>query len=43
VPLLQPEQRNLVDESGKIKTQMGKTIDQEMVAVAWDALHDITQ
>jgi hypothetical protein len=36
--LLQPEQRNVVDESGMIRTQMGSTIDQEMVAVAWDAL-----
>jgi hypothetical protein len=36
--LLQPEQRNVVDESGMIRTQMGSTIDQKMVAVAWDAL-----
>jgi hypothetical protein len=38
--LLQPEQRTLLDESGKIGTQMGSTIDQKMVAVAWDALYN---
>jgi hypothetical protein len=37
-----PEQRTLVDESGMIRTQMGSTIDQKMVAVAWDALYDTT-
>jgi hypothetical protein len=40
--LLQPEQRTLVDESGMIRTQMGITIDQKMVAVAWNALYDTT-
>jgi hypothetical protein len=38
--LLQPEQITLLDESGKIGTQMGSTIDQKMVAVAWDALYN---
>jgi hypothetical protein len=38
--LLQREQRILVDESGMIRTQMGSTIDQKMVAVAWDAWYD---
>jgi hypothetical protein len=32
--LLQPEQRTLVDESGMVRTQMGSTIDQKMVAAA---------
>jgi hypothetical protein len=36
--LLQPEQRTLVDESGLIKTQMGSTVNQKMVIVAWGAL-----
>jgi hypothetical protein len=40
--LLQPEQRTLVDKSGMIRAQMGSTIDQKMVAVAWDALYDTT-
>jgi hypothetical protein len=40
--LLQPEQRTLVDKSGMIRVQMGSTIDQKMVAVAWDALYDTT-
>jgi hypothetical protein len=31
--LPQPEQRSLVHESGMIRTQMGNTIDQKMVAV----------
>jgi hypothetical protein len=31
--LLQPEQRILVDESGMIRTQMGSTLDQKMIAV----------
>jgi hypothetical protein len=39
---LQPEQRNLLDESTMIRTQMGDTIDQKMVAAAWDALYDTT-
>jgi hypothetical protein len=30
----------LVDGSGMIRTQMGSTIDQKMVPVAWDALYD---
>jgi hypothetical protein len=38
VSLLQPEQINLVDEPGIIRTQVESTIDQEMVAVAWDVL-----
>jgi hypothetical protein len=38
VSLLQPEQRTLVDELGTIRTQMGSTIDQKMVAVEWNAL-----
>jgi hypothetical protein len=42
VSLLQPEQRTLVDESGMIKTKMGNTIDQKMVAVAWIPLYDTT-
>jgi hypothetical protein len=40
VSLLQPEQRTLVDESGKFRTLIGSTIEQKMVAVAWDALYD---
>jgi hypothetical protein len=40
VTLLQQEQRTLVDESGIIRTQMGNTIDQKMVVVAWDILND---
>jgi hypothetical protein len=28
--------------SGMIRTQMGSTIDQKMVAIAWDALYDTT-
>jgi hypothetical protein len=40
--LLQPEQGTLVDESGVITTQMESTIDQKMIAVAWDALCDTT-
>jgi hypothetical protein len=36
------EQRTLVDESGMIRTQMGSTIDQKMVAVAWGTLYDTT-
>jgi hypothetical protein len=42
VSLLHPEQRILVDESGMIITEMGSTIDQKMVAVAWDALYNTT-
>jgi hypothetical protein len=38
--LLQPEQRSLVDESGMVRTQMGSTVDQKVVAVAWDALYE---
>jgi hypothetical protein len=38
--LLQPEQRTLVDESGKIRAQMGSTTEQKMVAVTWEALYD---
>jgi hypothetical protein len=40
--LLQPEQRTLMDESGMITTQMGSTVDQKMVAVAWGALYETT-
>jgi hypothetical protein len=36
--LLQSEERTLMDESGMNRTQMGSTIDQKMVIVAWDAL-----
>jgi hypothetical protein len=42
VYLLNPEQRTVVDELGMIRTQMGSGIDQRIVAVAWDALYDIT-
>jgi hypothetical protein len=38
--LLQTEQKTLVDKSGTIRAQMGSTIDQKMVSVAWDALND---
>jgi hypothetical protein len=31
-----------VDESRMIRTQMGSTIDQKVVAVAWGALYDTT-
>jgi hypothetical protein len=40
--MLQPEQRTLVDELGMIRTQMGSTVDQNLVAVAWDVLYDTT-
>jgi hypothetical protein len=40
--LLQTEQGTLVDESGMIRTQLGSTVDQKMIAVAWDALYDTT-
>jgi hypothetical protein len=30
----------MVDELGMITTQMGSTIDQKMVGVAWDALYN---
>jgi hypothetical protein len=40
--MLLPEQRTLVDESGMIRTKMGITIEQRMVAVAWDAWYDTT-
>jgi hypothetical protein len=40
--LLQLEQRTLRDEFGMIITQLGSTIDQKMVAVAWDALYNTT-
>jgi hypothetical protein len=40
--LLQPEQRILVEESVMIITQIGSTIDQKMVAFAWDAFYDNT-
>jgi phosphoribosyl-dephospho-CoA transferase len=33
-------QRALMDELGTIMTHMGITIDQKMVAVAWDASYD---
>jgi hypothetical protein len=36
--LLQPEQRILVDESEIIRTQIRSTIDQKIVAAAWDDL-----
>jgi hypothetical protein len=36
------EQRTLVDESHMIRTEMGTTVDQKMVAVAWGALFDTT-
>jgi hypothetical protein len=29
-----------MDESGMITAQMGRTVDQKMVAVAWDALYN---
>jgi hypothetical protein len=32
----------LADESGVIRTQMGKTVDQKMLAVAWDTLYNTT-
>jgi hypothetical protein len=35
-------QKTLVDESRMITTQMGSTTDQEMVAVAWNALYKTT-
>jgi hypothetical protein len=41
--MLQPEHRILVDGLGMIRTQVGSTIDQKMVAVAWEALNDTTQ
>jgi hypothetical protein len=31
-----------MDELGMTGTQMGTTVDQKMVAVAWDALYDAT-
>jgi hypothetical protein len=34
--------REMVDESRMVRTQMGSTKDQKMVAVAWDALYDTT-
>jgi hypothetical protein len=34
---------NSVDESGMIRTQMGSTVDENMVAVARDALYDTTR
>jgi hypothetical protein len=40
--LLQPEHRQLVDESGMIRAQMESIIDQKMATVAWDALYDTT-
>jgi hypothetical protein len=40
--LLQPKQKTPVDESGMIRTEMGSTVDQKVVAVAWDALYDTT-
>jgi hypothetical protein len=40
--LLQPKQRTQVDESGMIRTEMGSTVDQKVIAVAWDALYDTT-
>jgi hypothetical protein len=40
--LLQPELRTLVDKSRIIRTQMGSTVSQKMVAVAWNALDDTT-
>jgi hypothetical protein len=40
--VLQPEQRTVEDKSGMIRTQVGSTIDQEIVTVAWDALYDTT-
>jgi hypothetical protein len=40
VCLLHPEQKTVVDKSGMIGTQMGSTVDQKMVAFAWDALYD---
>jgi hypothetical protein len=40
--VLQPEERTLEDEWGMIRTQMGCTSDQNMVAVAWDDLQDTT-
>jgi hypothetical protein len=40
--LLKPKQLTLVDESGIIRNQMESTIDQKLVAVAWDALYDTT-
>jgi hypothetical protein len=42
VSLLQPEQKTVVDESGMIRTHMGSTVDQKMVAIEWDALYDTT-
>jgi hypothetical protein len=30
----------MVDEWGKLRTQMGNTVDQKMVTVAWDDLYD---
>jgi hypothetical protein len=42
VSLLQLEQITLVDESEMIRTQMGSTIVQLMVAVACGALYDAT-
>jgi hypothetical protein len=38
--VLQPEQRTLVDESGGIITQIGRTTDQKVVAVARNALYN---
>jgi hypothetical protein len=40
--LMQPEQRYLLNESEMIRTQMGRTIEQKMVAFAWNALYDTT-
>jgi hypothetical protein len=31
-----------MEESGMFRTQMGNTIDQKMVAVAWNALYGTT-
>jgi hypothetical protein len=42
VSLLQSEQRTVMDVSGNIRTEMGSTIDQKMVAVTCDALYDTT-
>jgi hypothetical protein len=40
--VLHPEQRTVVDVLGIIIIQMGSTVDQTMVTVAWDALYDAT-
>jgi hypothetical protein len=37
------QNRDLVDESGMIRTQMGSTGDQNIVVVVWDALYDTTR